>query len=295
VRFGLVGTGHWARVTQGAALAAEPAVDLAAVWGRNPERAAGLAAELGVPVAASYADLLERVEAVAYAVPPDVQAPLAVEAAEAGKHLLLEKPIATSLAEADRLVEAVDRAGVSTVVFFTTRFDRARRAWLAGLAGGGWEGAWSRWFAGTFLEGSPYAGSTWRWERGGLWDLGPHLLSLLTPVLGPVERVAAEAGAGDLVHLVLHHQGGATSTASMTLRASEKAAGIEVAFWGPAGVSSLPEPAGTAAVALGQAARELIEDAQGGWRAHPCDVRFGREVVRVLAEAEQRLAEAAAS
>jgi predicted dehydrogenase len=295
MKFGLVGTGYWARVTQGAGLVAEPQADLVAVWGRDPDKAGALAAELGVGVAATYDELLEQVDAVAFSVPPHVQAPLAVQAAEAGRHLLLEKPIATSLEDADRLVVAADTAGVSSVVFFTARYDEARRAWLDSLAGGAWEGGWARWFAANFAEGSPYASSTWRWERGALWDLGPHLLSLLTPPLGPVVRVTASAGVEDLVHLIFEHEFGATSTASATLRAPREAASGEVSFWGPAGVSSMPESSGTPAENLATAARELIADADSGRHSHPCDVHFGRYVVKVLAEAEAQMAVATGS
>jgi predicted dehydrogenase len=293
VRFGLVGTGHWAQVTQGMGLAAEPSAELAAVWGHTPEHATALADELGVPAAGSYDELVERVDAVAFAVPPDVQAELAVQAAEAGRHVLLEKPVATSLAGADRLVAAVEGSGVASVVFFTSRFDRARREWLAGVQGEPWEGGWSRWFAPIFPPTSPYAGSSWRRERGALWDLGPHLLSLLVPPLGRVAEVAAVAGAGDLVHLVFGHESGATSTASTTLRAPAAAAGMEVGLWGPAGVATLPPQSGSSADCLRVAARELIEEVASGRRSHPCDVHFGREVVRVLAEAEQVLGQRA--
>jgi predicted dehydrogenase len=295
MKFGLVGTGYWARITQGAGLAAEPEVDLIAVWGRDPDKTAALAGGLGVDVAASYDELLERVDAVAFAVPPHVQAALAVQAAEAGKHLLLEKPIATSLADADALVAAADAAGVASVVFFTARYDQARRDWLDGLGGGAWEGGWARWFAANFVADSPYASSAWRWDRGALWDLGPHLLALLTPPLGPVVGVSATAGVGDLVHLVFEHEFGATSTASATLRAPREAAGHELAFWGPTGIATMPEPSGSSAQNLATAARELIAEAASGRRSHPCDVHFGRHVVKILAEAEAQMSAAAGS
>ncbi|MBO0747995.1 MAG: Gfo/Idh/MocA family oxidoreductase [Acidimicrobiaceae bacterium] len=289
MNFGLVGTGYWAWVTQAPGLARLEGAHLSTVWGRNPDRTADLAAEFGARPAGSYAELLEKVDAVVFGVPPDVQAELAVEAAGAGRHLLLEKPMATSLAAADGLVGAVDAAGVSSVVFFTSRYDPGRQAWLEDVVGETWNGAWARSFAANFVEGSPYASSTWRWERGALWDLGPHVLSVLLPVLGHVEAVSARPGVGDLAHLVLTHAGGATSTASITLRASRRAAGSEVAFWGERGIFSMPPMAGTSKDAFVEAARELMEGATAGRRSHPCDVHFGREVVRILAEAEAQL------
>ena len=56
------------------------------------------------------------------ALPPDVQVPVAVRAARAGRHLLLEKPLGLSASGADELLGAVTNAGVVSVVFFTSRF-----------------------------------------------------------------------------------------------------------------------------------------------------------------------------
>ena len=69
-----------------------------------------------------------------FAVPPDVQAEIATRAAARGRHLLLEKPIATSVADALQLERAVADAGVASVVFFTRRFVPDTVAWLARAA-----------------------------------------------------------------------------------------------------------------------------------------------------------------
>jgi len=141
MRFGLVGTGYWARVTHAPAVASTEGVELTAVWGRDPRAAAGLAAEYQATPSRDIEAFLAGVDAVCFAVPPDVQAPIATRAARAGKHLLLEKPVALSEAEADGLVEAVEQAGVASVVFFTQRFQPDVRAWLAEVtARGGWAG-----------------------------------------------------------------------------------------------------------------------------------------------------------
>src|ERR1700755_2505642 len=92
--FGLVGTGHWARVAHARALASAPGIKFAAVWGRHIEAAARLAAAPGMTADVDFDAFLPDVEAVAFSVPPDVQSGLAVRAAQAGKHMLLEKPIA---------------------------------------------------------------------------------------------------------------------------------------------------------------------------------------------------------
>jgi hypothetical protein len=176
------------------------------------------------------------------------------------------------------------------VVFFTARFTPAIREWLAEVGDGRWEGAWARWIVSAFGPGSPYASSPWRREKGALWDVGPHALSVLAGALGPVTGVTADGGAGDLVHLVLHHAGGATSTATLTLDAPEPAVHVELSLWGPGGLSPMPRKNDDPSVAYGVAVRELVADAEAGRRSHPCDVRFGAAVVNVLADAEQQIA-----
>jgi len=290
MKFGLVGTGYWAKATHAAVLASAPEVDFTAVWGRRPDQATALAEEFDAKPYLEFTEFLRHVDAVAFSVPPDVQAALAVQAADAGKHLLLDKPLATSVAAAERVVSAADRAGISSVVFFTARFTPTIREWLAEIRDGGWEGAWARWIVSAFGLDSPYASSAWRREKGALWDVGPHALSLLTAALGPVTGVTADGGAVDLVHLVLHHASGATSTASLTLNAPEPAVNVELSLWGPAGLSSLPKEGESPTDAYRVALRELVADAEAGSRSHPCDVRFGAAVVNVLADAEQQIA-----
>ena len=134
LRFGLAGTGYWARIAHAPALASTEGVELAAVWGRNPQATAELAAEYQATPYHDVAAFLAAVDAVCFAVPPDVQAPMATQAARAGKHLLLEKPIALSDEAADGLAEAIGQAGVASVVFFTQRFTPEMRAWLTAAA-----------------------------------------------------------------------------------------------------------------------------------------------------------------
>jgi len=289
MRFGLAGTGYWARTAHAPALAAADDVEFTAVWGRNPQAAAGLAARYQAAAYDDIAGFLAAVDAVSFAVPPDVQAPLATRAAQAGKHLLLEKPIALSQEAADALVDAVGQAAVASVVFFTQRFQPDVRAWLAGLhAQGGWTGGVSAWLGSALGESSPF-NTPWRGERGALWDIGPHMVSLLWASLGPVTSVTADAGPADVTHLILHHQSGATSTTTLTLSATEEAAGFEAYLWGEHGRSAAPPGSADEATALRTALAELIESARPGAASHPCDVRFGRNVGRILAEAQRQI------
>ncbi|MFD0823523.1 Gfo/Idh/MocA family protein, partial [Micromonospora zhanjiangensis] len=223
---------------------------------------------------------------------PDVQADIAVRAADAGRHLLLDKPVAFDLASADRLVDAAERSGVASVVFFTNRFHPDIASHLAAAAAtGGWHGARATLFASIFRPENPYGGSPWRRERGGLWDVGPHALSMLIPVLGAVTEVAAMDAPRDTVHLLLRHAGGPTSTVALTLDAPAEATTFEVVFHGEDGFDPVPRSSGTAVEALVVALDQLVEEVASGTRDGICDVRFGRDVVAVLDAAETARAE----
>lgn len=235
LRFGLAGTGHWARITHAPALASTDGIEFAAVWGRNREAAADLAAQYRVAAHDDISAFLSGIDAVAFAVPPDVQAAIAVRAARAGKHLLLEKPIAASEASASALADAVGQAGVASVVFFTYRFAPDVRAWLASVGDQrGWAGGVSVWLGSALQASSPF-NTPWRNDKGALWDLAPHVISLLWPAIGPVTSVTADAGPADVTHLVLHHEGGASSTATVTLSAPETLTGMDLYVWGEIG------------------------------------------------------------
>ena len=113
---------------------------------------------------------------------------------------------------------------------------------------------------------------------------------MLWACLGPVTEVTAVAGKADVVHLVLRHESGATSTVTTTQSAPEAAAGVTVFVWGEAGRSLMPADLVDPVAALRTAAAELIAGAAAGRVTHPCDVRFGRDITKVLAEAEAQLA-----
>jgi len=291
LRFGLVGTGHWARITHAPALAATDGIQFTAVWGRNAGAARELADRYHATAYDNISGLVANVDAVAFAVPPGVQAPIAVRAARAGRHLLLEKPIAISAADADALVDAVGQANVASVVFFTARFQADVRAWLSEVtAAGGWAGGCAVWLGSALRAGNPF-NTPWRRDKGGLWDLAPHLISLLWASLGPVRSVTARAGRADVTHLILRHEPGATSTVTVTLNAPESAELADLFLWGEAGRSAAPVETGQPVTPLRTALTELAVNARSGQTAHPCDVHFGREVGRVLADAQHQIGE----
>ncbi|WP_432196019.1 Gfo/Idh/MocA family protein [Streptomyces sp. bgisy027] len=293
MRIGLLGTGPWAQMAHAPALSGHPELDFVGVWGRRTAPTKELADAYGVRAYDEVDALLADVDAVAVALPPAIQADLAARAARAGRHLLLDKPLAPTVEQGRTVVEAVAESGVASVVFFTTRFQPETAAWIAEQAGAdGWFTGRAQWLGAVFSgDDSPFADSPWRREKGALWDVGPHALSVLLPVLGDARRVTAAAhGPGDTVHLVLDHVSGASSTLALSLTAPPAASGAAVELRGTAGVTLLPESTETAVSALTRAADALLTAVRTG-QPHPCDAAFALRVTEILAEAETLLDE----
>ena len=113
MRFGLIGYGLWGK-HHATAIAAAPGATLAAIACASDATAAVAARDFpGVPVDVGYGKLLARadVDAVAVVVPNHLHAEVGVAALEAGKDVLLEKPMATTLEGCDRLLAATSRSG----------------------------------------------------------------------------------------------------------------------------------------------------------------------------------------
>jgi predicted dehydrogenase len=196
-------------------LANSPDTELVGIWARRSEAAEALAAKNNTRAVASYEQLLDDCDAVAFCVPPDVQATMALVAAKAGKTLLLEKPIALDLPSANELVDAVDAAGVRTIVLLSLRYSTAVRDFLAECAQvGNVLGGRVAWVSGALRDGSPFA-TPWRLERGPLPDLGPHAIDLIDAAVGPVASVKATGDPLGWVSLLLEHENGATSSVDL--------------------------------------------------------------------------------
>lgn len=296
LRMGVAGTGYWASVTHAPAVVASEHWDLVSVWGRRPDAVAGLAEAMPGDVAgfADFDAFLDSVDGVTFALPPDVQGPLALRALEAGKHVLLEKPISLDSAQADAMVAAAERTGAATAVFFTMLYDPRVRAIIAESASSpALLGATGLWLGSALNDDNPF-NTPWRHIHGGLWDLGPHALSVLWTTVGPIVGVSAHAGALDLRHVVLTHASGATSTVTMTLRAPDAADGFSTTLWGERGRVTVPVDDVDSLAALTVALDELGADARAGRADHPYGVRFGRDIVGLLAAAEAQLLAAGA-
>jgi predicted dehydrogenase len=289
LRVGLVGAGPWARRVHAPAVARHPEFELTGVWTRRPAAAAEIAGANGAIAFDDFESLVGAVDVVAFAVPPTVQTELAIEAAETGRHLILEKPIAASLDEARRLADAVCAAGVASLVVLTFRFAAETNEWLANVAAGApWSAGTARWLSGALLGGE-YAGSSWRRQDGAILDIGPHIFDLLDAALGPIVEVsAARYTEPDLWQVISTHGGGATSTATLSMRLPIDPSVLEFDVYGGAGRVVLTSRRTPAEQCFAELLDELAAMIRAGVTTHACDVHRGLHLQWVIDEVRKR-------
>jgi predicted dehydrogenase len=124
VRLGLIGTGTWGKV-HAETYTSYPRASLVAVCDLNEERARHIASRYDVThVYADYRKMLAEanIDAVAVVTPDFAHREIIIDAARAGKHIIVEKPLATSLEDLDRISEAVSQAGIKFMVDFHCRW-----------------------------------------------------------------------------------------------------------------------------------------------------------------------------
>lgn len=198
-RIGIVGTGSIGRVH--ARHAARVGLPVAAAWDPKPTAVEAFRAEQPkVEVEPSLERLLSRpdIDGVVIAVPNDLHEPLAVQALKAGKHVLLEKPMATSVAACDRIIEAARASGRALQMGFVCRrmpaVEMARRCAEDGRLGSIYHAKASMYRR----RGVPGLGGwfTTKARSGGgpLIDLGVHLLDATLHLMGH-PRVLRVSGA----------------------------------------------------------------------------------------------------
>ena len=197
MRFGIAGCGNvlGAYLTQAARLRHQGLANVTVLCGRERQRASALAGWPTAEFITDYSDLLARtdVDAVALLTPMREHAPMAKAALRAGKHVLVEKPMATTLDEARELMTTARECGRHLVCApFTVlsptfqiigrRLQRGDIGRVVSARGRyGWAGPdWTDWF--------------YKAGGGALFDLGVYNLTTLTGWLGPVRRVTAMTG-----------------------------------------------------------------------------------------------------
>ena len=181
------------------ALAAIPNARLRAVVDVVPKLAQQRAAEFGADAYTELGPVLERadVDVVCVCVPSGLHAAVGAQAAAAGKHVVVEKPIDISLEAADRLIETCRRHRVKLAAISQRRFDpgieRLHSALTAGRFGRLLLGdAILKWYrTQKYYDSGDWRG-TWDLDGGGaLMNQGVHYVDLLQWMMGPVESVVS--------------------------------------------------------------------------------------------------------
>ena len=223
----IVGLGRWGQNLMAAATNA-PDHPLRFVQGvtRTPSKAAEFTKHHGIPVSDDYNAMLEdpAIQAVVLATPHSQHCDQICKAANAGKHVFVEKPLALTFDEARRAIDTCNNQGVTLAVGFNRRFlpafQELYNAQTAGTLGAPLHIDAN--FSGPF--GYQYNADMWRGSvsenpAGGMAAMGIHMLDAMIHLLGPVENVSAlsrrlaiEAPLDDTTNVQLLFQCGATGS-----------------------------------------------------------------------------------
>ena len=196
LRFGLIGYGKVADL-HARAIAASGNAELVSVWGRDAGKREAFATKHGIKARESIVEMVDRdkVQAVLIVTPHPTHAVLAIEAAAAGCHVLVEKPMALSVADCEAMIKAAKSASKTLGIVAQRRWypscQRIRRAIDAGDLGKpalaqvtilGWRDE-------AYYSSDPWRGS-WSMEGGGvLVNQAPHQLDLLSWYMGPAAEI----------------------------------------------------------------------------------------------------------
>jgi predicted dehydrogenase len=199
IGFAIVGCGMIARF-HARALAEVPGARLVALVSRNSANAEKLAAELGLrcDTGSDLGAVLARpdVDAVIVATPSGAHLEPAAAAAEAGKHVVVEKPLEITLDRCDRLMEACRRHGVRLCTIFPARFGDANRALKDAVAAGRFgrltlgETTCKWWRPQSYYDEGGWKGTRALDGGGALMNQAIHNVDLLCWLMGPVTHVA---------------------------------------------------------------------------------------------------------
>jgi predicted dehydrogenase len=205
LRLGVLGAGMIAIVPNGflpGILQLKDRVEVVAIASRTRARAEGVAQEFAIPrVFDDLSTMLADgdLDAVLNVTPIDVHYETSLQILEAGKHLLTEKPLSSTIREADDLIAKAKQHGVqiltAPVDMLRSEWSEARRLVQSGALG---KVAFARVqssHAGPAAMSWP-ADPTWFYQKGSgpLLDMGVYGLTRVTGVLGPAKRVTAMAG-----------------------------------------------------------------------------------------------------
>jgi len=198
VRFALVGCGAIAPTQIKALLTLAPEVELCALYDIEAEQASAMAKEYALPLMDFEAICAsETIDVVTFCTPSGLHASQAIQALEAGKHVIVEKPMDVSAAACVKLKAAADRSGKLCSVISQHRFDPASKQVREALQAGAlgeliFTEARIPWYrTQEYYDSADWRG-TWEFDGGGcLMNQGIHTVDLMLWLAGRVKRVFA--------------------------------------------------------------------------------------------------------
>ncbi|MDW8234132.1 MAG: Gfo/Idh/MocA family oxidoreductase [Roseiflexaceae bacterium] len=197
LRFGIISSAAGIAETHLKALTQLPGATIVGMTDIAVERGEARARAVGCPFFADHRTMLDvvRPDVAVICTPHPFHAALAIDCLEAGAHVLVEKPLAVSVSEADAMIAAAERAERTLAVCFQQRF-RSVVEYAHALIATSEIGDIVRtlcvepWFRTQFYYDSAAWRGTWRGEGGGvLMNQGPHPLDLLCHLAGPPVKV----------------------------------------------------------------------------------------------------------
>ena len=197
LRIGIIGSGFVSRFVHIPGFQRCQGVEVAVVCDAARDVAESAAQAFGIAATTTdYRDVLQEptIDAVVIATPNNLHYQMTLDALTAGKHVLCEKPLAMSLAEAEEMASAAARSGRVNLVSFVYRFVPAMR-YLKSLVDGGHLGE-IRHFRAQWLQCTPNKKYSWRSERrqsgsGVVGDEGSHLIDFARHLVGEITAVSA--------------------------------------------------------------------------------------------------------
>ena len=196
IRIGVIGTSWYAGFLL-SVLAGCKDAEIAAICGRTRSRAEELAAKYQIgQVYTDYNEMISngRLDGVVVASPDDLHYPMVMAALKAGLHVLSEKPLGLTLAQAQEMLESAERAGVKHLVEFTVRWMPHSR-YLHQLVQEGYIGRANHYHFHHFGDRAFGNDYEWRWDAtrslGVLGDLGSHTIALALWLGGEIRSVSA--------------------------------------------------------------------------------------------------------
>lgn len=221
VRFGVIGCGAIHR-THCDALGRIDGATLAAVYDVDPNRGSAAAFQYDVPAAPTLDKLWPQVDAVCVCVPSGLHHEIGIAAAQAGKHVLVEKPIDVRYQTALKLVEACAQAKVKLGTISQHRFapdiQRVREAAQGGELGRLLAGdMYNKWYrTQSYYDSGDWRG-TWDLDGGGcLMNQGVHYIDMIQWIMGGVKAVRAvtrtashEIEVEDIANALIEYENGA--------------------------------------------------------------------------------------